>query len=572
MTIDAKRLIRSLDDYFKVAIVVIVFLSFLLRAQTPANILLGTSYDDWLGIQLANNLQNGEWLGAWDIRTLMKGAGYSIFVAPLKSLGISPLVATHGLYLYGSWLVVSGLGKYLTKHVESRIFAIAGFAFAAFNPIVYSSDFSRLHRISLFGALILISTGHIIYIVNSYKGNRNSKYPFYLHLFGLGFTLGFCAITRSESKLAIVVIIVGLMFHLILFRIKHAKVATSVYRLRVIAGIGAFLIFFSFAPTLLVGHLNMRYYQSPVTDNYLDGSFADAFNSLSSIEPRNEERMFVPLSKTQLNIAYSVSPSFKSLENYLTSFDSWEKQTSCQQGVACDSSSSWIAFELRDAAQATNNFGNEREFQLFFKKVFDEIDSACSKRLISCGIKGIATGVPPVNSWNWGEVFQLSTKSFQVIMNFDYPINKQPQTMELIESIYPEWISTIEGPDKVELLGGTSSRIANFLQILQDVYAVLSWSILGASLLLFPRIIMRYLRSDNAESTATGAILSITAILFLMNVVTSIIANSSFGLGVVTIYLIPGAVCLMAFSLMIFQILIREIAPQNHNKIKKGKK
>ena len=144
--------------------------------------------------------------------------------------------------------------------------------------------------------------------------------------------------------------------------------------------------------------------------------------------------------------------------------------------------------------------------------------------------------------------------------------------MELIESIYPEWISTIEGPDKVELLGGTSSRIANFLQILQDVYAVLSWSILGASLLLFPRIIMRYLRSDNAESTATGAILSITAILFLTNVVTSIIANSSFGLGVVTIYLIPGAVCLMAFSLMIFQILIREIAPQNYNKIKKEKK
>jgi hypothetical protein len=563
------RINRTIYAYSGYFMVVIAASSLALRALVPANILLGTSYDDWLGVQLAQNLQNGEWLGVWDIRTLMKGAGYSIFIAPLGTFGVSPTIAVHALYLYGCWLVISALENVSTARDKSKLFKLIGFTFAAFNPLVYSSDFSRIHRMSLFGALLIIGIGHAIYLISAYRTSRKLK--FYTHLIGLGFILGFCRVTRSESTITIIVIVSIVILQFILNRASFLRSIFPLRKFGEITGIVTILIFCTALPSLIVGQMNLTNYGARVTDNYLGGSFEEAFGALTAIQPRNEERMYVPVSKNQLDLAYVASPTFKTLKDYMDSADSWEKQTSCQQGVACDSSSSWMTYEIRDAAQTSHNFTNEKDFQGFFDKIAREIHDACAKKTVSCGTKGIATGVAPVNHWNLKQVASLSIESVHRLLNFDYPINKQPQTNELVESIYPEWASTVVMPDRNALLLGTPNQISTLLEVIEDIYAVLSWLILFVVLLNFRKLIKSHLNSRTNNPQSRGLVFAMLVILLVVNVLTSVIANSSFGLGVITIYLIPGALCQMVALLSLIQIIILEFTPKEELRKKETK-
>ena len=569
MLSNASRVSRAIYAYSGHFMLFVAASSLALRALVPANIVLGTSYDDWLGIQLAHNLQNGEWLGAWDIRTLMKGAGYSIFIAPLETFGLSPTIAVHALYLYGCWLVISALENVSNARNKSKLFRLIGFTFAAFNPLVYSSDFSRIHRLSLFGALLIIGVGHAIHLIYADKTIRKSK--FYFHLIGLGLILGFCRITRSESTITMVVIVSIIILRSILNQASIFKSIFPLKRLGAVTGIVTILIFCSSVPSLIIGQINLNNYGARVTDNYLGGSFEAAFGALTSIQPRNEERMYVPVSQTQLNLAYEASPTFKTLKNYMDSADSWEKQTSCQQGVACDSSSSWMTFEIRDAAQTIHNFTNEKEFQMFFDKIASEIHDACAKKSFSCGIKGIATGVAPVNHWNLKQITSLSIESAHRLLNFDYPINKQPQTTEIVESIYPEWASTVIMPNQSALLLGTPNGISTLLEVSEDIYAVLSWLILLVVVFNLKRIFKSHLNFRTNNSQSRSLVFAMLVILFIANVLTSVIANSSFGLGVVTIYLIPGALCQMVTLLFLIQMIILEFTSRKEL-IKKGMK
>src|SRR5258707_10814006 len=65
--------------------------------HAPIAVLHDAPHDDGLFMTLAVQLENGDWLGAYNPMTLVKGAGYSIFLALVRWLGISVTLGT-GLF------------------------------------------------------------------------------------------------------------------------------------------------------------------------------------------------------------------------------------------------------------------------------------------------------------------------------------------------------------------------------------------------------------------------------------------------------------------------------------------
>ena len=63
-------------------------------------------HDDTLFVGLALNILQGEWLGAYNQFTLMKGSGYPLFIALSNLLGL-PLILSQELLYLGSCFLLS---------------------------------------------------------------------------------------------------------------------------------------------------------------------------------------------------------------------------------------------------------------------------------------------------------------------------------------------------------------------------------------------------------------------------------------------------------------------------------
>ena len=66
-------------------------------------------HDDTLFVGLALNILQGEWLGAYNQFTLMKGSGYPLFIALSNLLGLPLILSQELLYLGSCFLFTWGV-------------------------------------------------------------------------------------------------------------------------------------------------------------------------------------------------------------------------------------------------------------------------------------------------------------------------------------------------------------------------------------------------------------------------------------------------------------------------------
>ena len=122
-----------------------------LRTQFPVYVLADAGHDDALFFQLAYNLSNGLWLGPYGPLTHAKGMFYPLFIAVSSSAGIPLKIAEQIVYLAASgliaWLVDSLTGR--------RSLAVVLYAVLAFNPLLWTSELSRIIREGLYIGLAL---------------------------------------------------------------------------------------------------------------------------------------------------------------------------------------------------------------------------------------------------------------------------------------------------------------------------------------------------------------------------------------------------------------------------------
>jgi hypothetical protein len=400
--------ITKVRSYIKVVDVVIIGITSIslgIRMLIPPYIIFNSPHDDLLAVILARNIMSGDWLGEWNINTLAKPPGYSIFLTIAHGLYISPTTLTHILYLVFSLFFSYTIAQIASRRNLNRITCLRlVFAIMAFNPAIFGGSFSRVYRTSLytvfvvlFFALLLKTLDSILVDFKKKSGaiKVNSKIRILVISMGLNYSI--LLNIRSESYW----ILFGLICSVIVFfAVLHFKRIDKKSLLKIYKLSFVFVILFALPNTLgnyLVGSINSKYYGTSISENYYSGNFAKAYKKWTGVLEGADPRSYVTISEAQRRAVYKVSPTAKTLELYLEipPGEGW-KIHGCNNLNLCNDYGPWLPWAIRDAAVASGQVTDEKSFQLFFSSIENEISTACSNGKLSCGNSGFSVGVKPL--------------------------------------------------------------------------------------------------------------------------------------------------------------------------------
>ncbi len=448
--------------------------SLFLRWGVPANIITNSPHDDFLGVDLARNILNGNWLGEWNNRTLLKPPGYSIYLALIYPFRLDPVVFLHFLILIV--LLVFSLyasNNFPATSLSTKFKARVIFAFLAFNPALLGGDFSRVYRVSLNTFAILIFVTTIFYLIikfgslrsdlltgNASHVDRRSKQKIYF-VFGIsGFSYALMVLTRTEAfwlALPLLGIISLYGISLVILRKKSSLILRK--KLRSVLGIlgvgGLIAVTTSYIPIGLVQQANLNKYQVTLVENFTTGQFSRAIALWQSVEVPGEVKPFsVPVSTKGRQAVYKVSKIASDLSPYLDGPPNtgW-KTFNCQATQICDESGGgWFPFELRDAMVTAKNVSSEADFQRYFKELADDIQSACSDGKLKCGAKGTAPGVVSITSMPKKQLIENASRVFRSWLNLEQALNTDRPDTSNEPSQVAIWSSVVNA-EKVVAIG-----------------------------------------------------------------------------------------------------------------------
>lgn len=509
----------------------IFFLSLILRIITPPNILAVSPHDDLLEVQKAISIEHFQWLGPWDNRTLLKPPLYSIFISILHLIHIGPTIGIHILLLLAFLSISKSMieNVALSKKVGEKM-RIFTFAFLAFNPALYSSDFSRIYRIALASLLSIVAL-YIVFRIRHQKFASKAGESLIPHgkliiseTF-LGIVCGLMILTRDESFWLILPVLTSIL--LVRIRESYGRSKQKVLRLisKSIVEIMIILLAAS-GPVVAVSLENQNRYGYFGTNDLVQGSFAATVKLWESVQSDNPHLAAVPVDKSQREKVYAVSVAAKKLEFYLEGPPNtgW-KIPNCQQtGNCAESGGAWFPFELRDAAMSAMNLKSEVQFQNFFSQIKNDIEEACRKHALKCGNSGLGVGIgplkiseiPQISKYTWA--FFSSFLNLNQASNFGYASNvgvseevintwKVATGLTIKPSLHTTWVNKFD---------------RSILMVLRYVYQ----GLISITICMFVfRILNRrfvYLRNQSENFVVLFSLSSI----FLVSLIYGLISNS----------------------------------------------
>jgi hypothetical protein len=399
--------------------VIVILLNLSLRSKIPTYAGFYAPHDDTLGVKLAANILDGNWLGPWDNLTFAKPPGYSIYLSFASFFPIQ-LVTFNQLLFCLIALLFSRLlhSVFLTKVKHSEIISYFSFVFLIFNPYLFSIEMSRAYRTSthaIFVFAYLTIALSAIYCINRFEVGILTAAQFrrkiYLQVSGLALIYSFLILLRPESYWILVgsVPLFILFYWMTYFRIRKERTRASQFRKLsfslIIVSIITYLV-----PISLVGQLNNTKYGSSLFENYFAGNFAKAMKDWQRVEEGKDSRPYVVVSNQQRQVVYRISRNAELLKPYLDlkPGEGWLAQSCNSPTQLCDNSGPWFPWLLRDSVITGGLVQNEREFQEFFRQISRDIVYACETGKLECGQLGLGVGVKSIGEIPWRQVFEFS--------------------------------------------------------------------------------------------------------------------------------------------------------------------
>lgn len=378
-----------------------------IRNTIPTNAGSNSLHDDFLGVRLAKNILEGNWLGNWDSLTLAKPPGYSIYLSVAHYFPIQLVVLNQILFCSISLVFSLTVTKFLIQPNQiQKWIAIFLYTFLIFNPYLFGVEMSRIYRTSahtinvlafcVIFAILLISLENLI----SNSKDLVSKRPkIYLAAIFLGLSYSSLVLLRSESYwvlLSSLPFLTGYLLYLLrpLNKIRRRDKNLSGIILPVVA-----LFFVSyFVPISFLGQVNNAKYGTTLLENYYAGNFGKAIKNWQRVNVGKDSRPYVIISKTQRAAVYEVSPTASLMKEFLElpAGEGWQVQPCNSPIKLCDNAGGWVTWQIRDAAIATGKIQNEVDFQAFFRAIATDIESACTNRIFECSKPGLGVGTKSV--------------------------------------------------------------------------------------------------------------------------------------------------------------------------------
>lgn len=455
--------------------------------------------DDLLGVRLTQNLLNGDWLGDWNVNTLAKPPAYSFYLLINYFIPIELKYINHFLYLIVSYVLIVNIQKYLKTDSHIITIRAASFFFFALNPFIFQVGFTRVYRASFEIILILLYLIFLLKILLVFPKVKISpktnqivtnfwRLSFLASL--LGFTYGVLHLTKASSYWILPLTLV--LFALEWFPInKKPRHAVKILATVLLVGWMAYLV-----PVGLVGSVNNSHYGASKTENFFSGGFSNALVAWQSVRNGEDSRFFISVSKGQRAAVYKISSLARSLEPYLEipPNTGWNSASCNSPLQICDEAAAWFPWALRDAAVASNNIQNEKDFQTFFNGLAEQITMACQTDKLSCGPSGAGPGVKSMTAINPGLFFDHFRLHLLSVLSFnDGGLIASPDRYGAPPEIIDEWHQVIRYSKNTKSPDVIKQEFSKFLLYFEMIYLYVQWC---AILIVLICIISIFVRKD----------------------------------------------------------------------------
>lgn len=312
-------------------------------------------YDDRLMLEEYSSLSEGNYLGEYNSRTLIKGILYPIFLNIVDMSNISYLIIFNLLYIGVIFYFCFSIRKTITNKNHLYIIYLS----LLFIPVTYSlNSYLTLYRNSLG---IIFSLLYITCLYNVYQ-NRNSK-----KIIGSSFLLGIVISLINLNREDGIWLLTGLILLLILVLYNNKKY-TILFMLPV------FIV--SIASKNIVSYINYKYYNNYTYNELTDSYFTKFYTSIMSIDT-GEDFDRVSITREMLDIAFVNSKTFSLLEDKIDSIYNMARWT-----YKNEIENTNILWAIRELVYYNYSYTDSMDINNFFKKVYNELEASFNKNKI----------------------------------------------------------------------------------------------------------------------------------------------------------------------------------------------
>lgn len=408
----ADRLILYMKKYYLVfGIVFFSVIKFLMVNQLPLAMSLYSNHDGYLMVSLGNSILNGEWLGSYNNRTLVKGFAYPLFLAISNQVGISCNDALIVLYM-AACIVFCAAMRYVVK---KKWMLLVLYVVLLFNPASMDfMSFQNIYRCSLTPAQVLLIFGSFwgLYFCVCKQGKTGIAWAILE-----GLSLFFFWNTREDSVWILPFVGTIIFISIITVIIKSIRSKKTKRRNIVYTVFIFFLpVLFLKCGNLLVSYANEVHYGIFTVNELRDSNFVKAMECLYAIKPE-ENIPCVDITREKLQRVYEVSPTLSSIKESLeTNMDRWDL-FDCNPGDH-EVENGWAMWAFRDAVQDAGYYKSATEANNFYGKVAKEIHNALDKGMFEK--QGTMMGVlmPPWRKNSIKDYFYAVRESIMYLSKF----------------------------------------------------------------------------------------------------------------------------------------------------------
>lgn len=354
---------------FWIFIVVLAVIKQYLVYDLPIYAISNALPDDGLMVYLAENLRNGQWLGAYQRLTLVKGIGYPLFLA-LSNVSPFGYLSNSSIFYTISVLCMVYAVKPLFRTYKSLAVL---YMVLLFSPVAASLfTFQRIYRNSISAAQVLLIMGSFAGMYFRREWPVKKQLPW---LFGAIAGLVSFYYTREDAIWIMPFVLVVTILYMVMVCVKFWTFQKKGMVLRIF--IILLPLFFVAGTGKAIGFLNQHYYGTFAVNELNDGAFAEMMKTIYSVEDEKELEQ-TSVSRAKLRTLYANSPTLASIEKEMDQqFAAWCGDP--EYSKIWEVKDGWFFWILRDAMSAAGHYATPDTMEAFCHAVTEELQMAIAE-------------------------------------------------------------------------------------------------------------------------------------------------------------------------------------------------
>lgn len=319
--------------------------------------------DDRLYVHWACNLLGGNWLGNYNESTLVKGAGYAIYLAALHRLRLPYFATTEILYCISCLLLLLSV----KKEIKSDVLFLLSYIILIFNPIMSSADsFQHIYRCALTPIETNILFAGYLGLYSRIDSSIKCRV-----FFSLCAAIGMATLwfTREDSIWVLPFVLVATVVMIV--RMLKSKSNAEMIRGLLVVLLPVIFLLISIGCVKLI---NKNFYGIAVTTEVAEGAFPNAIKAMYRVEdPCEFDR--VSVSREKMKLLYANSETLESVRVLMDAdLDGWSM--SFGDNGNREVIDAYFYWAIRSTASKAGIYSDAQKANEFYSKIAEEIDDA----------------------------------------------------------------------------------------------------------------------------------------------------------------------------------------------------